>query len=122
MTKSVVVVEDDLDNQALLLALLERDYDVQAFSSAPLALEVMATSPPDLVLMDISMPTMDGEEALQHIRAQAWGQELPVIAITAHAMPGDKQYFLDLGFTLYLAKPIDIHRLLAYIGNCLAGP
>ena len=70
------------------------------------ALEGITHSPPDLVLMDISLPGMDGEEVLARLRADSAVRDVPVIALTAHAMVGDRERFLKAGFDAYVTKPI----------------
>ena len=67
---------------------------------------------PDLILMDIRMPVMDGIAAMKELRADPNTDRIPIIAITAHAMRGDKERFIQQGFDDFLAKPVDIHVLL----------
>jgi len=67
---------------------------------------------PDLILMDIRMPVMDGIAAMKELRADPNTDRIPIIAITAHAMRGDKESFIQQGFDDFLAKPVDIHVLL----------
>ncbi len=104
--KKVCVVEDNPDNRLLVRALLDDIYDIQEYADGKEALEGMKRERPDLVLLDISLPEMDGPEVLQHLRADANLQSLPVIALTAHAMAGDRDKYLALGFDEYQSKPI----------------
>lgn len=120
MSATVAVVEDNADNRLLLQALLGDVYTLVEFESGSDALAAFAKSRPDLVLLDISLPGMDGTEILQRIRADAALRTLPVIALTAHAMAGDREKFLAAGFDDYLTKPIvDETRLFAAIDRLL---
>lgn len=103
---TIAVVEDNPDNRLLLHALLDGDYDIVEFENGVSALAGLRAAPPDLVLLDISLPGMDGNEILAHIRADAALRSLPVIALTAHAMLGDREKYLATGFDDYVTKPI----------------
>ena len=121
MKPCVAVVEDNPDNRLLVRVLLEDLYEVVEFETGPEALAGLPTVSAEVVLMNISLPGMDGTEALTHLRAHDELRSLPVIALTAHAMAGDRQRYLDLGFDDYVAKPIvDEALLLAAIARCLA--
>ena len=102
----IAVVEDNADNRLLLQAILEECYSLTEYTTGSAALEGLTRQVPDLILLDISLPGMDGLEVLQHIRADARLQNIPVIALTAHAMAGDRERFLAAGFDGYLTKPI----------------
>ena len=104
--RTVAVVEDNADNRLLLQALLGDRYDLVEFDNGLDALVGFAASRPDLVLLDISLPGMDGNEILGRIRADAHLRMLPVIALTAHAMAGDREKYLGAGFDDYVTKPI----------------
>lgn len=120
MSATVAVVEDNADNRLLLQALLGDAYTLVEFESGTDALDAFARSRPDLVLLDISLPGMDGTEILQRIRADATLRSLPVIALTAHAMAGDREKFLAAGFDDYVTKPIvDETKLFAAIDRLL---
>jgi CheY-like chemotaxis protein len=103
---TLAVVEDNADNRLLLQALLGERYDLVEFDNGIDALAGLAASLPDLVLLDISLPGMDGNEILVRIRADERLHELPVIALTAHAMAGDREKYLSAGFNDYITKPI----------------
>lgn len=103
---TIAVVEDNADNRLLLQALLGERYDIVEFDNGVDALAGLAISPPDLVLLDISLPGMDGKEILDRIRADERLRLLPVIALTAHAMSGDRDKYLRSGFDDYITKPI----------------
>ncbi len=108
----VAVVEDNPDNRLLLQAILDGLYDVVEYVNGVDALEGLAAAPPDLVLLDISLPGMDGNEILARIRADERLKKLPVIALTAHAMSGDRERYLAAGFNDYITKPIVDETLL----------
>lgn len=102
----IAVVEDNPDNRLLLQALLEDRHDLTEFDNGADALDGMRASPPELVLLDISLPRMDGTEVLRRMRGDPALADLPVIALTAHAMAGDRDRFIEQGFDDYVAKPI----------------
>ena len=104
--RHLAVVEDNPDNRLLLRALLGDDYVITEYENGAEALAGFARSTPDLVLLDISLPGMDGVEILQRLRADARLRELPVIALTAHATSGDRERYLAAGFDEHIAKPI----------------
>ena len=119
---TIAVVEDNADNRLLLQALLGERYDIVEFDNGADALAGLAASPPDLVLLDISLPGMDGNEILARIREDERLRSLPVIALTAHAMAGDRDKYLRFGFDDYITKPIVDERILIdAIDRWLAG-
>ena len=109
---TVAVVEDNADNRLLLQAILDGLYEVVEYENGVDALAGLAARLPDLVLLDISLPGMDGNEILARIRADEQLQRLPVIALTAHAMAGDREKYLAAGFNDYITKPIVDETLL----------
>ncbi|HOJ59036.1 MAG TPA: response regulator [bacterium] len=104
--KKIAVVEDNPDNRLLVQAILEDLYEVVEYETGPEALEGMENDPPDLVLLDISLPGMDGAEVLRRLRDSPRLKTLPVVALTAHAMAGDREKYLKAGFDDYVTKPI----------------
>ena len=104
--KRIAVIEDNPDNRLLLRAILEERYEITDYESGFEALNRLPAQTPDLVLLDISLPGMDGTEVLKKIRAETALSRLPVIALTAHAMSGDREKYISLGFDNYVAKPI----------------
>jgi len=104
--KSIAVVEDNPDNRLLLQAILGDSYLLTEYETGIEALQGLPGEIPDLVLLDISLPGMDGLEVLQQIRADSRLRSIPVVALTAHAMAGDRERFLAAGFDGYLTKPI----------------
>lgn len=114
--KTIAVVEDNSDNTLLLRVILEDNYNVVEYDSGISALEGMRQSAPDLILLDISLPGMDGMEVLNRMKSDDVLKSLPVIALTAHAAPSDREKFLVAGFTDYVTKPIvDVELLLSAI-------
>lgn len=106
MSHKVAVIEDNPDNRMLVQALLEDRYEISEYESGVDAVARLGDDVPDLILLDISLPEMDGTEVLAWIRQQASLKELPVIALTAHAMAGDREKYLAAGFNDYVTKPI----------------
>jgi len=102
----IAVVDDSEDNQLLLQVVLGRDHTIHSYYRAIDALEAFASDRPDVVLMDISMPEMDGLTALKHVRSRPAIHNLPVVALTAMALPDDEARFLAAGFDAYVTKPI----------------
>jgi two-component system, cell cycle response regulator DivK len=112
VTPKLAVVEDNADNRLLLQAILADKYDLDEYENGADALAAFSTLRPDLVLLDISLPDMDGTEILSRIRQDERMRGLPVIALTAHAMTGDREKFLAAGFDDYITKPIVDETLL----------
>ena len=110
--KRIAVVEDNPDNRLLVRVILESLYEVTEYENGFLALEGLPRQKPDLVLLDVSLPEMDGTEVLKKIRLDEQLRELPVIALTAHAMAGDREKFIKAGFDDYVTKPIVDETLL----------
>ena len=104
--KKIVIVEDNADNRLLVHAILSKRYRLVDYGDGVSALAAFQDEKPDLVLLDVSLPGMDGCEVLARMRADARLDDVPVIALTAHAMPGDRDKYLELGFSDYVAKPI----------------
>jgi two-component system, cell cycle response regulator DivK len=110
--KTVAIVEDNPDSALLFQVMLEDTFNVILYSTGKEGLEGIKNSIPDLVLMDISLPDIDGTQVLKKIRQDESLKHLPVIALTAHAMQGDESQFLVMGFDKYVAKPIVDDRIL----------
>jgi CheY-like chemotaxis protein len=110
--KTIAVVEDNPDNRLLVQVMLEPDYRIEEYETGPAALAGIQAKIPDLVLLDVSLPEMDGTEVLRRIRADSTLKNLPVIALTANAMTGDREKYLAAGFDDYVAKPIVDEALL----------
>jgi len=114
--KRIVVVEDNHDNADLIEAFLEDNYTLYFAYNGKSGLAKVKDLKPDLVLLDISLPEMDGNEVVKAIRKDSIIANTPVIALTAHAMLGDKEDFLKRGFNEYMSKPIlDEDKLIEMI-------
>jgi two-component system, cell cycle response regulator DivK len=109
---AIAIVEDNADNRLLLQAILGDTHQLTEYENGIDALNGISTSRPDLVLLDISLPGLDGTEILQRIRRDSALRGLPVVALTAHAMAGDREKFLAAGFDDYITKPIVDETLL----------
>lgn len=121
MKPTVVVVEDNPDNRLLVQAILDDLYEIIEFESGIAALDGLFDATPDVVLLDISLPEMDGSEVLRRMKQDERLASIPVIALTAHAMAGDRERFLGEGFDDYVTKPIvDDTVLLDAIARQLA--
>lgn len=121
MSRKIAVVEDNPDNRMLVQALLEDRYEISEYETGVQAVEGLGSDIPDLILLDISLPEMDGTEVLAWIRKQDELKNLPVIALTAHAMAGDRDKYLAAGFNDYVTKPIvDEDVLIEAIERCLS--
>ena len=120
--RRIAVVEDNPDNRLLVRAILEDHYDLCEYESGKEALEKVPQDRPELILLDISLPEMDGPEVLEHLRANEELRSIPVVALTAHAMVGDRERFLAGGFDDYIPKPIlDPAHLIEVIEKLLPG-
>lgn len=104
--KRIALIEDNPDNRLLIQVLLGGTHHLVSFESGAAALAGMKKARPDLILLDISLPEMDGTEVLRQLRADPALAHIPVIALTAHAMAGDREKYLALGFDDYITKPI----------------
>ena len=121
MKKRILVVEDNALNLELVTDLLEAaGFIVCRARTAEEALHAARELSPDLVLMDISLPGLDGLAATRALRADLATQHLSIIALTAHAMKGDEALALEAGCNGYLAKPIDTRTFVAYLSAFIA--
>ena len=116
----ILLVEDNEMNRDMLSRRLERKgFKVVIAIDGQAGIDMAASSNPDIILMDLSLPVIDGWEATRQIKANPATQSIPVIALTAHAMAGDEQKALEAGCDNYDTKPIDLKRLLGKIDNLL---
>jgi CheY-like chemotaxis protein len=119
--KRVLVVEDNERNRKVVRIVLKaKGYEVFEAANADEALAILRTHPPDLILMDIGLPGMSGDALTRQIKANPQWAHLPIIALTAHAMKGERQQFLDAGCDDYISKPIDTHVLVDLVHNYLS--
>ncbi len=116
----ILLVEDNEMNRDMLLRRLERkDYQVVTAADGRSAVETARKEMPDLILMDLSLPVMDGWEATRMLKAADVTVGIPVIALTAHAMAGDREKAIAAGANDYDTKPVDFKRLLGKIEGLL---
>ena len=119
----ILVVEDNEKNMKLFRdVLLSAGYRTLEATTGEEAVAVATEHSPDLVLMDIQLPDIDGVEALGRLRADGRTTSLPVLALTAQAMEGDRERFLAAGFDGYLSKPVDIAEFVATVKRYCEGP
>jgi len=112
----ILVVEDNEENWDMLSRRLQRrGYEVEHAPDGQEALDLAASSRPDLILMDVNLPLLDGLEATRRIKADAATSPIPIIALTAHAMSGDREKALQAGCDDYHTKPVEFPRLLEQI-------
>ena len=104
--KKILIVEDGEMNRDLLVQLLEDNYELVEAADGKQGLAMAAQEKPDLILLDINLPGMDGYEVTKEIRRDETLKETPIIAVTAHAMAGDEQKTLAAGCNDYLSKPM----------------
>lgn len=113
----VLYVEDNEDNVYMLKMRLELEegFDVLVAADGAAGVAIAAAERPDLILMDLNLPVIDGWEATRRLKADAGTRDIPIIALTAHAMAGDDERALAAGCDAFDTKPIDLERLLAKI-------
>jgi CheY-like chemotaxis protein len=118
----ILIVEDNEENRDSLTRRLERrGFEILCANDGKAGVEMAKAEKPDLILMDMNMPELDGWEATRQIKAEPGMGGLPVIALTAHAMTGDRERALEAGCTDYHTKPIEFPKLLAQIESILQG-
>lgn len=120
MTKILLVEDNELSADMLLRRLKKRGYDVHVATDGQQAVDMAAALLPELVLMDISLPLFDGCEATRRIRENPATAQVPIIALTAHALPQERARALEAGCDDYDTKPVELERLLGKIRAMLA--
>jgi CheY-like chemotaxis protein len=117
----VLLVEDNEMNRDMLSRRLERKgYEVVFAEDGSIAVDMAGSEQPDLILMDMSLPVLDGWEATRRIKADAATNSIPIIALTAHAMAGDREKAMEVGCEDYDTKPVDFPRLLGKIEGLIS--
>ncbi len=118
----VLLVEDNYMNKVLVREILALNgYEIIEAMSGTEALKMLMMVKPDIILMDIHLPEMDGFTATRIIKADERNRNIPVLALTASAMKGEEEKILSQGFDGYIAKPIEVKKLLAVISASLSG-
>jgi two-component system, cell cycle response regulator DivK len=119
--KTVLIVEDNADNIYLIAFLLKNQgYNVLVANSGREGITMAIQERPDLILMDIQMPDIDGLEATRQIRASVVDDSIPIVALTSYAMAGDRQRALAAGCTGYIEKPIDPEFIIGQIKHFIS--
>jgi two-component system cell cycle response regulator DivK len=119
VTKVLIVEDNEMNRDMLSRRLQRKGYDIEIAVDGQAGVNAAVASKPDIVLMDMSLPIMDGWEATRQLKANADTQGIPVIALTAHAMAGDRQKALDAGCDDYDTKPVNLKSLLEKMENLL---
>jgi len=115
MTRILMVEDDEMNRDMLSRRLERRGYEVVMARDGSAGVQMAAEEQPDVILMDMSLPVLDGWEATRRLKADARTRDIPVIALTAHAMADDERKALDAGCDDFDTKPVDLNRLVAKI-------
>jgi two-component system cell cycle response regulator DivK len=115
MTKILVVEDNEMNRDMLSRRLVRKKYEVLVAVDGGESVEMARSEAPDLILMDMSLPVIDGWEATRQLKASPETQAIPIIALTAHAMLGDREKAMEAGCDDYDTKPVELPRLLGKI-------
>jgi two-component system, cell cycle response regulator DivK len=122
MPRKILVVEDNEDSRELVVKVLKnKGYQVTAAVDGEEAVEKAIAEKPDLILLDISLPKLDGYEVAKKLKSLAEFQEIPIVALTAHAMKGDREKVIVAGFEGYITKPINVRELPDQLKSYIRG-
>jgi two-component system, cell cycle response regulator DivK len=119
MAKILLVEDNEMNRDMLSRRLIKKGHEVVMALDGELALEMAQTEAPELILLDISLPGLDGWEVTRRLKARPETQVIPIIALTAHAMAGDREKCLEAGCDDYDTKPVELPRLLGKIQELL---
>ena len=122
MSKILLVEDNEMNRDMLSRRLTRKGYEVVMAVDGQQAVEMAGSESPDLILMDMSLPIMDGWEASRKIKGEAKTGQIPIIALTAHAMQGDREKAMEAGCNDYDTKPVDLKRLLGKMETLLGAP
>ncbi|WP_353646326.1 response regulator [Mesorhizobium sp. WSM2239] len=122
MTRILLVEDNEMNRDMLLRRLSRRGFEVLTAENGKAGVELAASENPDLILMDMSLPVMDGWEATRRIKANPDTSRIPIIALTAHAMASDRDMALEAGCNDYDSKPVDLPQLVRKIERLLTTP
>ena len=120
MTKILLVEDNEMNRDMLARRLTRKGYEIVFAEDGQQAVDKTTSETPDIILMDMSLPVMDGWEATSTIKDETATAEIPIIVLTAHAMAGDREKALEAGADEYDTKPIEFKRLLGKIKSFLA--
>jgi len=119
MTRILLVEDNEMNRDMLSRRLIRNGYEVAIAVDGQQGVDMALSEQPDLILMDMSLPVIDGWEATRRVKANAATRQIPVIALTAHAMAGDREKAMEVGCEDYDTKPVEITRLLGKIAALL---
>jgi two-component system, cell cycle response regulator DivK len=120
--RKILVVEDNQDSRELVVKILKRKgYQMVEAADGEEALAKALSEKPHLILMDISIPKIDGAEVTRRLKSMEDFQNIPIVALTAHAMKGDREKMLEVGFEGYISKPINVHDFPGQVRDFLRG-
>jgi len=116
----ILVIEDNEDNLSLMRLLLERaKYEVLAAENGFAGLEVARAEQPDVILLDLAMPEIDGWEVARELKSDIVTSNIPIIVVTAHALPKDRERAFEAGVNAFIVKPFSVAKLINEIENLL---
>jgi CheY-like chemotaxis protein len=121
MHKILLIEDNEMNRDMLSRRLTRKGFEIAIAEDGEHGVEMAQTESPSLILMDISLPVMDGYEATRQIKANPTTRSIPIVALTAHAMSGDREKCLEAGCDEYETKPVDLPRLLDKIEKLLVG-
>jgi two-component system, cell cycle response regulator DivK len=119
MPRILLVEDNEMNRDMLSRRLARKEYEVLVAVDGKEGVEMAGSEAPDLILMDMSLPVMDGWEATRQLKASPETKAIPIIALTAHAMSGDREKAIEAGCDDYDTKPIELPRLLAKMEDLL---
>ena len=117
MAKILLVEDNEMNRDMLSRRLKRRGFDLLIAVDGQQGVDIATEKKPDLILMDMSLPVLDGWEATRRVKAQESTRDIPIIALTAHAMAGDRESAMEAGCDEYDTKPVELSRLLEKIGK-----
>ncbi len=116
----ILIVEDNPKNSKLMVDLLTvHGHETMVAEDGPVGLEMAEAEQPDLILMDVQLPGMDGYEVTKRLKAMESTKSIPIIIVTSFAMKGEERRAEEVGASAYIAKPIDIHHVIATVARFL---
>jgi two-component system cell cycle response regulator DivK len=122
MPRKILIVEDNDDSRELVVKVLKnKGYQLIEAADGEVAIEKAIAEKPDLILMDISIPKMNGYEVTKKLKSLEEFREIPIVALTAHAMKGDREKVIVAGFEGYISKPINVRELPEQVRSYLRG-
>jgi two-component system, cell cycle response regulator DivK len=122
MPRKILIVEDNEDSRELVVKVLRnKGYEMVEAADGEEAIEKAVAEKPDLILLDISLPKLDGYEVAKRLKSLEEFQEIPIVAFTAHAMKGDREKAIVAGFEGYISKPVDIRELPVQVKSFIRG-